>query len=206
MRGESKKRIAEVALALFSERGYDGTSMSDIAAELGITKAALYKHYAGKREIFESITKRMRTADFENADAHEMPTDTPQSGGAAYDGTTAEEIRAYSMAQFCYWTEEEFPSRFRKMLTVEQYHDPEMARLYRDYLAEGPLDYMAAIFRGTSASDADAMQKALAFYGPMFLLYSVYDGTEDKTYAKRLLADHIDRFFGTYEKQNENEK
>ena len=47
MAGDTKERILEVALELFAETGYLGTSMSDIAGRLGITKGALYKHYAG---------------------------------------------------------------------------------------------------------------------------------------------------------------
>ena len=51
MAGETKERILNAALALFSQRGYLGTSMSDIANELGMTKGALYKHYTSKQEI-----------------------------------------------------------------------------------------------------------------------------------------------------------
>ena len=53
---------------------------------------------------------------------------------------------------------------------------------------------MAAIFRGLTDSDEAAMQLALEFYGPMYLLYSVYDGTEDKAAVAPLLNAHIDRF------------
>ena len=42
----TKERILETALELFAQNGYLGTSMNDIAARLGFTKAALYKHYA----------------------------------------------------------------------------------------------------------------------------------------------------------------
>ena len=56
---ETKERIMEEALALFAENGYLGTSMSDIASRLGITKGALYKHYAGKKEILNRIVERM---------------------------------------------------------------------------------------------------------------------------------------------------
>ena len=55
---DTKERIIEEALRLFSEKGYAGTSMSDIAERLKITKAALYKHYSGKREIFQKILDR----------------------------------------------------------------------------------------------------------------------------------------------------
>lgn len=58
MAGETKERILETALELFAQSGYLGTSMSDIAARLGITKAALYKHYAGKQEILDRIVQR----------------------------------------------------------------------------------------------------------------------------------------------------
>ena len=53
--GDTKERILLTALELFSENGYEAVSVSDIAAELGITKGALYRHYRSKRDIFESI-------------------------------------------------------------------------------------------------------------------------------------------------------
>mgnify|MGYP002232032704 FL=1 len=45
----TKERILRTALELFAQNGYLGTSMNDIAGQLGITKAALYKHYASKQ-------------------------------------------------------------------------------------------------------------------------------------------------------------
>ena len=51
MAGDTKKRILEAALELFAQSGYLGTSMSDIAGQLGITKGALYKHYVSKQEL-----------------------------------------------------------------------------------------------------------------------------------------------------------
>ena len=49
----TKERILRTALELFAQNGYLGTSMNDIAGQLGITKAALYKHYASKQEILD---------------------------------------------------------------------------------------------------------------------------------------------------------
>ena len=53
---------------------------------------------------------------------------------------------------------------------LEQYRAPELARLYQNYLCRGPVEYMAAIFRKLTDSDDTAMQLALEFYGPMYLL------------------------------------
>lgn len=194
MAGGTKERILETALALFARSGYLGTSMSDIADQLGITKAALYKHYAGKQEILDRIIQRMRRMDYERAEAYDMPETEPDGFAEAYLYTPLERIHAYSVAQFDHWTKEPFSANFRKMLTLEQYRDPAMAQLYHDYLATGPTQYMAAIFRKLTDSDEAAMQLALEFYGPMYLLYSVYDGAADKSAVAPLLDAHIDRF------------
>ena len=53
----TKERIKQIALALFSKRGYYGTSMSDIADAVGIVKASLYSHYSGKDDLFLAVTE-----------------------------------------------------------------------------------------------------------------------------------------------------
>ena len=199
MAGDTKERILETALALFAQSGYLGTSMRDIAARLGITKGALYKHYAGKQEILDSIVERMDQMDYERAAAYEMPETEPDGFAEAYLHTPVEKIRRYSMAQFAHWTEDGFASDFRKMLTLEQYRDPKLAQLYQDYLAAGPVAYMAAIFRKLADTEETAMQLALEFYGPMFLLYSVYDGAAEKETVAPMLRAHIDRFIARVE-------
>ena len=203
MSGDTKQRILETALELFAQTGYLGTSMSDIAGQLGITKGALYKHYASKQEILSSIVVRMNQMDYDRAAAYEMPETEPDGFAEAYLHTPIAQIHAYSMAQFDHWTKEPFSANFRKMLTLEQYRDPEMARLHHDYLAGGPLEYMAAIFRKLTNSDEDAMQLALEFYGPMYLLYSVYDSAEDKASIAPLLDAHIRRFIAKVEAQRD---
>ena len=190
----TKERILDIALELFAQNGYLGTSMSDIANQLGFTKAALYKHYTSKQEILDQIVERMNRMDYERAEEYEMPETEPDGFAEAYMHTPIEKIRTYSMAQFDHWTKETFSSNFRKMLTLEQYRDPKLAQLHHDYLAGGPLEYMAAIFRKLAESDEEAMQLALDFYGPMYLLYSIYDGAEDKAAVAPLLDAHIRRF------------
>ncbi|MET9577832.1 TetR/AcrR family transcriptional regulator [Streptomyces massasporeus] len=55
-----REDVLTAATALFRERGYDATSMSDIAARLGFTKAALYRHVTGKAELLRAITGPVR--------------------------------------------------------------------------------------------------------------------------------------------------
>ena len=197
----TKQRILDIALELFAQNGYLGTSMSDIAKQLGFTKAALYKHYTSKQEILDHIVERMNRMDYERAEEYEMPETEPDGFAEAYMHTPIEKIRTYSMAQFDHWTKETFSANFRKMLTLEQYRDPKLAQLHHDYLAGGPLEYMAAIFRKLADSDEEAMQLALDFYGPMYLLYSVYDGAEDKASVAPMLDAHIRRFIEKVESE-----
>ncbi|HEK85999.1 MAG: TetR/AcrR family transcriptional regulator [Candidatus Saccharicenans sp.] len=52
---DAKNHIITTARKLFSDYSYLGTSMSDIAKKLQITKAALYHHFSGKAEIYKSV-------------------------------------------------------------------------------------------------------------------------------------------------------
>jgi AcrR family transcriptional regulator len=58
-RGETRERILDVALELFNEQGYDGTSLREIAERLGITKAALYYHFERKEDILLELHLRL---------------------------------------------------------------------------------------------------------------------------------------------------
>ena len=100
MGGDTKERILETALELFAQSGYLGTSMSDIAGALSITKGALYKHYASKQEILDNIVEKMNKMDYERAEKYEMPETEPDGFAEAYLKTPIEKIRTYSIAQF----------------------------------------------------------------------------------------------------------
>lgn len=191
---DTKELILTTALELFARGGYEAVSVSEIAGALGMTKGALYKHYQNKRDIFDHIVERMSQMDFERARAFEMPEGMLAQTAQAYAQTPLETIRVYSVAQFKYWTEEPFSANFRKLLTLEQYRSPEMASLYQQYLASGPLSYVSALFSVMTkdAQKGDAL--GLAYYAPIFLLYSVYDGADEKPPVFALLENYIEAF------------
>lgn len=193
---ETKEQIIETALELFSQNGFLGTSMSDIASQLKITKGALYKHYESKQQILEQIIERMAKLDLERAKKYEMPETEQKKFAEAYIHIPTEKIREYSIAQFRHWTEENFSAKFRKMLTLEQFRSKEMSDLYQNYLGTGPLEYMTKIFKKMTKSKPKARQLALEFYGPIFILYSVYDGAEENSKKSVFvqLENHIKNF------------
>ncbi|MEV0683274.1 helix-turn-helix domain-containing protein [Nocardia sp. NPDC050378] len=59
-RSDTKDRIRAVAMELFAERGYEKTSLREIAERLGVTKAALYYHFRTKEDIVVSLSDDLR--------------------------------------------------------------------------------------------------------------------------------------------------
>ncbi|MBF6557886.1 MAG: TetR/AcrR family transcriptional regulator [Acidimicrobiales bacterium] len=56
---DTRQRILDVALDLFTEQGFDGTSLRQIAEQLGVTKAALYYHFESKDSILMALHLRL---------------------------------------------------------------------------------------------------------------------------------------------------
>ena len=184
-----KEEILTVALHLFARDGYEAVSVSQIAGELDMTKGALYRHYKSKRDIFDCIVERMEQGDSEQAAEYDMPEDNKESMPDQYKTVSLEEFVEYSKSMFAYWTEDDFASSFRKMLTIEQFRSEEMQNLYQQYLVSGPAEYVKDMFESIGVVEAD--KKATMFYSVMFFYYSLYDGAKDKKRIKEQFEKSI---------------
>jgi predicted N-acetyltransferase YhbS len=195
---DTKEKILLTALRLFAQDGYKAVSVSSIAGELGMTKGALYKHYKSKREIFDSIVERMFQIDNKRANEYEVPEDTFDKMPEAYRNASMEKIKAFTQAQYHFWTEDAFACYFRRILTLEQYRNPEMANLYQKCLGSGVISYMEDLFRemmeeGVLAK-SNPKQLALEFYAPLYLLISMFDTSSGKEELVKPLTAHINDF------------
>ena len=190
--GNRKEEILIVALHLFARDGYEAVSVSQIAGELDMTKGALYRHYKSKRDIFDCIVQRMEQQDGEQAAEYDMPEEEKEKMPEKYENVSLDDFVEYSKSMFEYWTEDDFASSFRKMLTIEQFRSEEMQNLYQQYLAAGPASYVKDLFE--SMGIVDAKDKAVRFYAVMHFYYSIYDGAADKVEVKsqfELMLDKI---------------
>ena len=175
---DTKEAILTAALTLFAANGYEAVSVSQIAGRLGITKGALYRHYQNKRDIFDHILSRMEDMDLQQAKKFDLPEKAPEEDSSAYARASVQRLAEFSKAQYRYWTENEFASLFRRMLTLEQFRSREMQALYQNYLVSGPVRYVEEILRCNGFSAPG--ERAAAFFGAMFLCFSLYDSAEDK--------------------------
>ena len=189
--GSTKEDIMIVALHLFAKNGYEAVSVSQIAGELGMTKGALYRHYQNKRDIFNHIVKRMEQGDSEQARQNEVPEGSIEKMPEEYQNVSLDDFVKYSKSMFEYWTEDDFASSFRKMLTLEQFRNKEMQKLYQQYLVSGPAEYVKDLFKNMKIKDPE--ENAVKFYANMFFYYSVYDGASDKAKVKYQFEQMLDK-------------
>ena len=187
--GNRKEEILIVALHLFARDGYEAVSVSQIAGELDMTKGALYRHYKSKRDIFDCIVQRMEQQDGEQATEYDMPQEDKEKMPEKYETVSLDDFVEYSKSMFEYWTEDDFASSFRKMLTIEQFRSEEMQKLYQQYLVAGPASYVKDLFE--SVGIVNAKDKAARFYAAMYFYYSIYDGAADKERVKEEFVSAI---------------
>lgn len=200
MAGDTKERIRDAALELFSENGYPGTAMSDIAKKIGLTKAALYKHYASKQDIFDAIVEST-AAQYEqyaeqiNIHVQDAKRDFPVFTEISAD-TLAEKVRQI----FLYSLHDEAISRFRRMMTIEQFRSPELSRLYSQRYVERMVVYHAGIFR--RLMEAGKIRKespetlAMLYVAPLITLLGVCDREPAKEEESlKMLDDHVRLFY-----------
>ena len=180
--GNRKEEILIVALHLFARDGYEAVSVSQIAGELDMTKGALYRHYKSKRDIFDCIVRRMELQDGEQARENEVPQESIEKTPEEYLNVSLDDFVKYSKSMFEYWTEDDFASSFRKMLTIEQFRSEEMQNLYQQYLVSGPAEYVKDLFKNMEIKNPE--ENAVKFYANMFFYYSMYDGAADRAKVK----------------------
>jgi len=93
--------LLEVALPIFAQRGYDGTSMADLAEAAGVTKPVLYQHFESKRELYgqllEEVSRELQEKVEKAVSSAAGPHDQVQAGFAAYFRFVGERRFAFSL-------------------------------------------------------------------------------------------------------------
>lgn len=97
MKEGTRSRILGAALACFRERGYDGTTIAQIARRAGVSPATLYLHFPGKRELFDSLHRP--DLDFPDPEAEARRREVLRAAldvfsAKGYAGATMEDVAA----------------------------------------------------------------------------------------------------------------
>lgn len=199
---DTRQKALDKALELFSAKGYDSVSVGEIAKAVGIKAPSLYNHFPSKQAIFDAIvdsTAAKYEADTDKINIHvqDVKRDIP-----IFTETTEEALFEKVRQIFEYSLHNDTVSRFRRMMTIEQFRSPELAALYSKRYVERILNYHADIFRALIASgeitaaDPDAL--AMMYVAPVITLIGICDRQPEREQeCLEKLRDHVRLFFRT---------
>ena len=96
-----RRQLLDVALDVFAARGYDGTSMAELAEAAGITKPVLYQHFTSKRELYlellEDVGRQLQEEVGKATAAAARPHEQVEAGFRAYFRFVAEHRSAFQV-------------------------------------------------------------------------------------------------------------
>lgn len=170
MENTTKSRILEEALVLFAENGYRGTNLRELAARLGLSKSALYKHYESKEAIWNALIDMLEAYYAERFGSVDNMPKTPES---------KEELLSMTMGMIRFTVYDERIILTRKLLITEQFHDERIRRLATKHFMEGTKNIFAAVFQrmmdaGIAKQD-DPVMLAFLYTAPVTALVHFCD-------------------------------
>jgi AcrR family transcriptional regulator len=195
----TKDRIMIESLKLFSEKGYEAVSVSEIASAVGIKAPSLYKHYSSKQDIFHSILDEMDKRYESLISTLELDGSNAQNDLSTFQMISEDQLVHMGKELFLHNLNDEHTCLYRKLLTRELHRSPKLAELYVNQFILAPLKYQSMLFMGLMATGCFAQGSpetaALQFYAPVPLLLSMCDGQPHKVpEALVLLENHIRSF------------
>ncbi|MCR5391513.1 MAG: TetR/AcrR family transcriptional regulator [Lachnospiraceae bacterium] len=171
----SREKILESALTLFSQKGFDGTSVEEIAAECGMKAPNLYKYFKGKEDIIDGLNDYI-----ENKYQQSMK----RGVNNAVWIHNAEELKMYSLGQIRFTMTDDMMIRVRKMLALEQFRNEfyrEKSSFHQVYFLQKQFSeiFKFLIKQGTIEDD-DPEMLAIEFFAPVSILMQLSDREPDK--------------------------
>ena len=195
----TKETILETALDLFSQRGYGGVSVREIARAVGIRESSLYNHFPGKQAIFDAIVDLCLRQSEVYYQENSLPF-RPGDDISAFQGAGLDALQALIERTFRYFFDDPVNSRFRRLLLLSQFCDPRCQDIYRQLYRDKCIQIQAYIF--SALMDAgelrreDPMAVAAEFYGVLFLLMHTCDTYEE---ARPAIRAHVEQFRRNYQ-------
>ena len=176
MASETKERILEAALEMFSQKGYAGTNIRELSASLVLVKSGVYKHYESKEAIWNALLDQMIAyyADHFGSADHLPPV--PDS---------LEELTRLTMHMVDITVHDEKIIMTRKVLTLEQYRDVRARELATKHFLTGLTEMFTRIFTGMMDKGLirrdDPAMLAFAYTSPISALIHLCEREPDKT-------------------------
>ena len=162
MAKDTKERILEEALEMFSQKGYAGTNIRELTAALGLVKSSMYKHFDSKEAIWDALLDQMIAYYGQRFGSAENLPPVPDS---------LEGLVRMTMGMVDFTVHDEKIVMTRKLLAIEQFRDERARALAGKHFLTGLTQMFTPIFaamldRGLIRRD-DPEMLALAYTAPI---------------------------------------
>ena len=189
-----REKIINAALDLFSQKGYDATSVDEIAESIGMKGPNIYKYFKGKEEVLKELSAKM-----EEGYKQRMKMNPDASANIA----SAEDLKEFSMNQIRFTIEDDNIKKLRKMGTIEQFRNPHFSRQTSEHQFDNMQRQFSAIFKGLMdkgvLEENDPEMMAMEYYAPVSLLIQLCDREPDrKDEVMKKVEKYIDFFLTRY--------
>ena len=141
----TRDKIMDVALHMFSERGYEAVSIRDICGEVGIKESTLYYHFKNKKDILDSLIAKFK-AHIDSLLVHvdEITAEPDKKKKKKSDEIGAQMMDSYMMDSYLF---DPFCNLMLRLMMIEQFHNEEIRELYEKTLFTDPYEIQMNVFR-----------------------------------------------------------
>lgn len=194
---DTKEKILEISLEMFSKQGYSSVSIRDICKEVGIKESSVYYHFKNKQSIFDALLDRFIKISSSMMLKFENGLESGINSFSDGFNTIAEYFfEDYLMNDFC--------NKIMRMMMIEQFGNEDVSKLHQYWLIDEPLRFQSDIFslliNMGIFKNADSEYLAVKYYSPIYFYVNKWllrgELTEENKNAFRNAAyKHIQMFF-----------
>lgn len=193
MKTQTKDKIFDTALDLFSKKGYDSVSVRTIASEVGIKESSIYNHYSSKKDILMSILnyfeEYFKGNPLDDENIRKLLEENP------------EEFYHQGSEMFKQQIFEEKILKIVKLIFVQMYQIDEVKEFFLREILGGSTDFWSDVFeiliqKNVIGSDCNPNKLAEMYFGfSMFKLWEIFLKYDDFPKAEiEIMFDEVEEY------------
>lgn len=193
MKTQTKDKIFDTALDLFSKKGYDSVSVRTIASEVGIKESSIYNHYSSKKDILMSILnyfeEYFKGNPLDDENIRKLLEENP------------EEFYHQGSEMFKQQIFEEKILKIMKLIFVQMYQIDEVKEFFLRKILGGSTDFWSDVFeiliqKNVICSDCNPNKLAEMYFGfSMFKLWEIFLKYDDFPKAEiEIMFDEVEEY------------
>lgn len=198
MMGDTKQKILDVSLDLFSQKGFSAVSIRDICAQVNIKESSVYYHFKNKQAIFDELLHRFEqvATDMMVRLEQSLSVQSCSMEKPFYQTVCDTFFENYFMDDFC--------NKIMRFLLIEQFGNSEVQKIYDCWMFEKPLEFQSKVFYTLMEigilPKTDSEYLAVKYYAPIYFfaqrwLFSGELSEEQKKSFQNAAYHHIEKFF-----------